>query len=151
LGDSFHDAQGPARLLPDAVALLGRLLAAVEWHWITGNHDGGSGAALGGSVHTEIEISGIALRHEALAGACGAEISGHFHPKVSLALRSGVRVSRRCLALTSGRLVLPAYGAYAGGLSIDDPAFAAALGARPEAVVALAEGLIRLPPREQFQ
>jgi metallophosphoesterase superfamily enzyme len=139
------------RLLPDARALLGRLLAGVEWLWITGNHDGASGAALGGTLHAETEIAGIALRHEALPGTCSAEISGHFHPKVSLALRSGVRVSRRCLALAPGRLVLPAYGAYAGGLSIDDPAFATALGARPEAVVALAGGLIRLPPREQTQ
>jgi uncharacterized protein len=58
-------------------------------------------------------------------------------------------VSRPCLALAADRLVLPAYGAYAGGLSVDDPAFAAALGARPEAVVALADGLIRIPAHER--
>jgi hypothetical protein len=148
LGDSFHDVDGAARLLPDAAAMLSRLLAGVEWLWITGNHDGASGAELGGQVHAELEVECVMLRHEAEPAMPGPEISGHFHPKVSLALRSGTRVSRRCLALAPGRLVLPAYGAYAGGLSIDDPAFAAALGARPEAVVALAEGLIRLPPRE---
>lgn len=148
LGDSFHDSHGPARLLPESRAVLGRLLASTDWLWITGNHDGESGAVLGGTVHHEIEIAGVALRHEALPGATGPEISGHFHPKVSVPLRSGTRVSRRCLALAPGRLVLPAYGAYAGGLSVDDPAFAAALGARPEAVVALAGGLIRLSPRE---
>lgn len=145
LGDSFHDRDGPSRMPAQAQALLASLLAGVEWLWVTGNHDGDSGASLGGRSCVETMVAGVALRHEAMAGADGPEISGHYHPKVSLVLRTGRRVSRRCLALAPGRMVLPAYGAYAGGLSIDDPAFAAALGARPEAVVALAEGMIRIP------
>lgn len=149
LGDSFHDAGGPRRLLADARALLTGLLARVDWLWVTGNHDGDSGIALGGRACPDVEIAGIALRHEACPAATGPEISGHFHPKVSVPLRGGGRISRRCLALAPGRLVLPAYGAYAGGLAVDDPAFAAALGAAPEAVVALAGGLIRLPPHRQ--
>lgn len=148
LGDSFHDAGGPARLLPAARDLLCRLLGSVDFIWVTGNHDGESGAELGGTVHAEIEVAGLVLRHAAARASALPEISGHFHPKVSVPVRGGLRVSRRCLALAPGRLVLPAYGAYAGGLSIDDPALAEALGAPPEAVVALREGLIRLLPRE---
>jgi DNA ligase-associated metallophosphoesterase len=146
LGDSFHDDEGPGRLLPDARDLLARLMRGRDWLWVTGNHDGASAARLGGVVLTEAEIGGIRLRHEAVPGWDGPEISGHYHPKVRIALRTGRRVSRRCLAVTADRLVLPAYGAYAGGLSVDDPAFGRALGAAPAALVALSDRLIRIPP-----
>lgn len=161
LGDSFHDADGPARLPEAARELLAALLDSTRWLWVTGNHDGESGAALGGQAVPEVRLGGIALRHEAELykpdvaepyrsdaaepDRSGAEISGHFHPKVLLELRTGRRVSRRCLALAGERLVLPAYGAFAGGLFVDDPAFARALGARPEALLALPEGLLRIP------
>lgn len=145
LGDSFDDHHGPSRMPEQAQALLASTMSKVDWLWVMGNHDGDSGASLGGNACTEMEIGGIALRHEAMDGADGPEISGHYHPKVSLVLRTGRRVARRCIALAPGRMVLPAYGAYAGGLSVDDPAFVAALGASPEAVVALADGLIRIP------
>lgn len=145
LGDSFHDADGPARLLPQARARLEGLLARLDWLWVTGNHDGDSGAAVGGAAVAEIELGGIWLRHEADRSAPGPEISGHYHPKVEIRLRTGRRLSRRCLALAGDRLVLPAYGAYAGGLGIDDPAYVQALGAAPEALVPSGAGLIRLP------
>ncbi len=151
LGDSFHDESGAGRLLPAALDLLRTMLARVDWLWVTGNHDGDSGARLGGRAVAEAEIGGLALRHEAWAPSPTPEISGHYHPKVVLPLRTGRRVSRRCLALTERRMVLPAYGAYAGGLSVDDPALHAALGARPDAVVGLAGGLIRLTAREREQ
>lgn len=146
LGDSFHDRHGAGRLLPEARALLLSMIGRCDWLWVTGNHDGASAAALGGRALEEAEVGGIALRHEAQARFVGPEISGHFHPKVKIALRTGRSVSRRCLARTETRLVLPAYGAYAGGLSVDDPAFRRALGCLPEALVAVAEGLIRIPP-----
>jgi len=149
LGDSFHDPDGPSRMPEQAQALLARLMSSVDWLWITGNHDGDTGSIFGGTACAETMIAGIALRHEAVHGATGPEISGHYHPKVSLRLRTGRRVSRRCIALAPGRMVLPAYGAYAGGLSVDDPAFAIALGARPDAVIAVAAGLIHIPAHER--
>ncbi len=144
LGDSFHDNDGPSRLLPEARMALAALMGSVEWHWITGNHDGESAGTLGGFVHAELVIDGIALRHEACPGIPGPEISGHFHPKVTISLRTGGRVTRRCIAMAGQRLVLPAYGAYAGGLDIGDPAFVRALGGRPRGVVALSGGLLKV-------
>jgi len=146
LGDSFHDAAGPARMPPMARERLDRLMHRVDWLWLTGNHDGHSGLALGGGVAVETQVAGIMLRHEADRRDARPEISGHFHPKVSVPLRTGRRVQRRCFALAGTRLVLPAYGAYAGGLDIGADAFVAALGAAPTALVPVAGGIVRLAP-----
>lgn len=150
LGDSFHDAAGAAHMAEPARALVGRLLAQVELFWVTGNHDGETAGLLGGHVVAEIAVGGVQLRHEAVPGFRGTEISGHFHPKVRVPLRTGRQVSRPCLALAGERLVLPAYGAYAGGLLVDDRAFVAALGASPDALVPVAGGLIRLTPSQRL-
>jgi DNA ligase-associated metallophosphoesterase len=144
LGDSFHDRAGARRLPDPARALLAELLAETDWLWVTGNHDGDSAAGLGGRAVAQARIRGIWLRHEAVPGCAGPEISGHFHPKARVRLRGGRQVARRCLARAGERLVLPAYGAYAGGLFVDDPAFVRALGRQPDALVPLAHGFVRL-------
>jgi metallophosphoesterase superfamily enzyme len=50
-------------------------------------------------------------------------VSGHLHPSATVAGR-GRWVRRRCFAGDGYRLVMPAFGAYAGGLSVFDAAFA---------------------------
>jgi metallophosphoesterase superfamily enzyme len=40
-------------------------------------------------------------------------------------------VARRCFAADAKRMVMPAFGAYAGGLNIRDRAFVALFGALP--------------------
>jgi len=144
LGDSFHDAGGPGRLPEPARAALRRMTADLDWLWITGNHDDGAAAALGGRVMVEARIGALTLRHEALPGDPAPELSGHFHPKVHVAIR-GRRIARRCFALAATKLILPAYGAFTGGLDIADPALVAVLG--PGAVALVAEGgrLLRFP------
>ena len=144
LGDSFHDGGGVERLPDAARTTLTAMIGALDWVWITGNHDGSSAGALGGMVVTEAEVGGIALRHEALAGTALPEISGHFHPKVAVRVR-GRRITRRCFAVTPHRIVLPAFGALTGGLDVGDPAFVAAIGAPMLALVPTAERLLRFP------
>jgi hypothetical protein len=146
LGDSFHDRAGPTRLPPLARDRLAALADAATLHWIAGNHDGDSPGSLPGAVCPALTIQGIRLVHEVSSAGGSPEIGGHWHPKVVVALRTGRRVRRRCFALTADRLVLPAYGAYAGGLDVDDPAIAQALGAEPDAIVPLMSGLIQLTP-----
>jgi len=55
-------------------------------------------------------------------GAAG-EIAGHLHPKAPVPTR-GRSIERGVLRPTGERAVMPAFGAYTGGLSIRDPAFA---------------------------
>jgi len=121
LGDSFHDRTAHERLSvedPDAVAALqtGR-----DWIWISGNHDPLPPTSLDGSVATEIAIGPITFRHQP-TGAIG-EIAGHLHPKARVATRSR-GIGRRCFAGDGARIVMPSFGAYTGGLSIRDRAFA---------------------------
>ncbi|MFN7177710.1 MAG: ligase-associated DNA damage response endonuclease PdeM [Thermaurantiacus sp.] len=144
LGDSFHDPGGLARMSAPARGRLDALLARVSWTWIAGNHDGVAAAGLGGTSAETLEVAGVLLRHEADPRESLPEISGHFHPRVALPLRTGRRAVRRCFALGNRRLVLPAYGAFAGGLDIGDPAFAL-LGPGREALVPTTSGLVRLP------
>ena len=51
------------------------------------------------------------------------EVSGHFHPVAALTVR-GRGMRRRCFLTDGQRLILPAFGTYAGGLNALDPAIA---------------------------
>ncbi|MHC1948619.1 ligase-associated DNA damage response endonuclease PdeM [Bradyrhizobium sp. UFLA06-06] len=120
LGDSFHDRDAHARLSdPDREALAALQLRR-NWIWISGNHDPALPSDLGGVVATEVAIGPIAFRHEP-TGASG-EIAGHLHPKARVPTR-GRAIERRCFACDGERAVMPAFGAYTGGLSIRDAAF----------------------------
>jgi DNA ligase-associated metallophosphoesterase len=121
LGDSFHDRSAHDRLsAPDREAILG-LQARRDWIWIAGNHDPALPPDLGGVVASEVAIGPIAFRHEP-TGAAG-EIAGHLHPKARVSTR-GRSMERRCFACDGMRAVMPSFGAYTGGLSIRDEAFA---------------------------
>lgn len=121
LGDNFHDDAGEVRLPPDAAALLQRLVGQTDWVWITGNHDRNLEARWGGQSVEELMLVGIILRHEALRGEAAPEISGHFHPKYRQQLR-GRMVSRRCFVRGPRKLIMPAFGAFTGGLDAQDVA-----------------------------
>lgn len=121
LGDSFDDLTA-AHSLPETERLwLLRLMAGRNWVWIEGNHDAGP-VEIGGSHRAEFTLGPLTFRHIADATQSG-EVSGHFHPKLRLGGQS-----RPCFLLDSNRLILPAFGAYTGGLRHDDPALAGLMG-----------------------
>lgn len=122
LGDSFHDRDAHQRLSADDRDALSALQVRRDWIWISGNHDPALPRDLGGVVADEVAIGSIVFRHEP-TGAAG-EIAGHLHPKARVSTR-GRSVERRCFASDGTRAVMPAFGAYTGGLSIRDVAFAA--------------------------
>ena len=119
LGDSFDDSHA-ARDLPEAERLwIATLQAGRRWIWIEGNHDPGP-VDLGGAHLSELHAAPLTFRHIARPGEAG-EISGHYHPKMRLALR-GQTISRAAFLIDDARVILPAYGTYTGGLSCADPA-----------------------------
>ena len=144
LGDSFHDKFGCDRLPADARALLTSLTGQVDWAWITGNHDAGFIDHCGGRIEEEVELGGIVLRHEAVEGDPAPEMSGHFHPKLRLAMK-GRSVSRRCFVASATKLILPAYGTLTGGLDAHHPEILRKVGPGASALVPVTDRLLRFP------
>ena len=122
LGDSFHDVGGPDRLDGADAEALAALQAGRQWVWIVGNHDPSLPSAVGGEVVRDVTIGGLTLRH-APEAATRCELAGHLHP-VGKVVRRGGGVRRRCFVTDGRRCVMPAFGAYAGGLNVCDPVFA---------------------------
>lgn len=145
LGDGFDDRRA-ARDLDDGVrdALL-RLMAGRRWLWILGNHDPHA-PELGGDARHAFALGPLVLRHEA-AGAPPpghVEISAHYHPKARLTLR-GRRLARRCFVWDGARLILPAFGAYTGGLDIGAAVFDDLLSPNAQALVLSGKKVLALP------
>ncbi len=122
LGDSFHDGDGERRLLPRDREMLHGLQRGRDFIWIAGNHDPRP-TGLDGDHTSELTLGPVTFRHEPRAGASPGEIAGHLHPAARVSGRSG-SVRRKCFAGDGHRLILPAFGAYAGGLNVLDRAFA---------------------------
>jgi hypothetical protein len=124
LGDSFHDGGGPARMADISRVALTALQRGRDWLWIAGNHDPDPTDGIGGSFAEILSLGPLTFRHEPSAGSCDGEVAGHLHPLARVA-RRGRAVRRRCFASDGKRLVMPAFGAYAGGLNVRDRAIAA--------------------------
>jgi uncharacterized protein len=122
LGDSFHDSRGPARLGDIDRAALKALQRGRDWVWIAGNHDPDPAANIGGRFLPVLTVGGLTFRHDPTETGAG-EIAGHLHPVARIAQRGRV-VSRRCFASDAARVVMPAFGAYTGGLNVRNAAFA---------------------------
>ena len=127
LGDSFHDPEGTGRLHREDSRRLSALTLPRRWIWVSGNHDPAPLNDVGGRCVGRLEIDGLTFVHEARTPCPGGEISGHFHPKVTLQA-FGRRLTRRCLLCNGARLILPAFGAFTGGLDVADAAFRQVLG-----------------------
>jgi DNA ligase-associated metallophosphoesterase len=122
LGDSFHDAKAGERIASEDRARLRSLQGGRDWIWIAGNHDGDLPVDLAGELLPELSIGGVVFRHAPRAGSALGEIAGHLHPVAKVAGRAG-RVRRRCFVSNGERCILPAFGAFAGGLNLHDEAF----------------------------
>ena len=130
LGDTLHDHGASARIVSDERARLAALAERLRLIWVAGNHDPDGAGDLGGETAQVVEVAGLSLRHEPSPGPADGEVSGHLHPCARVSGPAG-SIRRRCFASDGSRLILPAFGAYAGGLNLRDPAFT---------------GLFRAPP-----
>ena len=92
-----------------------------EWVWIVGNHDPEPADGIGGSFTDVLSAGPLTFRH--LPSGVSGEVSGHLHPVARISHR-GRAVSRRCFAADKTRMVMPAFGAFTGGLNVRDSAFA---------------------------
>lgn len=119
LGDNFHDYDGFARLENAAKTLLSDLISAYEIIWIEGNHDHGF-VPEGLRAYDFYQHQGIHFVHVfGDAGAADFEISGHYHPVVNLRHR-GKKIRGKALIHDAHKMILPSFGAYTGGLDVED-------------------------------
>jgi DNA ligase-associated metallophosphoesterase len=123
LGDNFHDGAGPSRLDASAKQAIQALMRGRRFVWIEGNHDAASALQLGGECALELPIGPLVFRHEPKQGRAPGELAGHLHPVARVATRAQ-RLKRRCFVSDGTRCVLPAFGAFTGGLDVFDEAFA---------------------------
>jgi uncharacterized protein len=122
LGDSFHDGLAGKRMAKaDRDALASICGLADEWIWISGNHDLEPPAFCDGERREEFETGGVILRHEPAPVKNTAQIVGHFHPKARVP-SGGYRFTGPCYCVSDDLLIMPAFGAYTGGLSCSSPA-----------------------------
>lgn len=121
LGDSFHDGRAGERIAAEDRGDILALQARRDWIWIAGNHDRTVPHGMG-ETRAELRVGEITFRHEPRAGPSRGEIAGHLHPVAKVAGRGG-SVRRRCFAGDGARCILPAFGAFAGGLNLLDGAF----------------------------
>jgi DNA ligase-associated metallophosphoesterase len=141
LGDSFHDGGGPERVSEGDRAMLGALQRGRDWIWIAGNHDPEPVRDLGGISAAMFAIGPLVFRHAPEREEADGEIAGHLHPVARVSGR-GRTVSRRCFATDGKRMVMPAFGAYTGGLNIRNAAFADVFGTFKFMAHMLGEGRI---------
>ncbi len=130
LGDSFHDKRAGERLNARDAGVLEGLMALVEdWLWIAGNHDPVIAQQAGGRRAGAETVGRIRLVHRP-EDAAPPVMAGHYHPKyrVGFARRS---VSGPCFVIGEHILLLPAFGAYAGGLSTASEPIACLFGGDP--------------------
>jgi uncharacterized protein len=121
LGDSFHDQRAGERMRREDADHLAELMGSVEdWLWLTGNHDPEISRRFAGRVAPHLSVGDMTLCHRPEDGLMPL-IAGHYHPKHSVRL-AGRHISARCFVLGEGLLLMPAFGAYTGGLRTVDAA-----------------------------
>ena len=139
LGDAFHDQKAEARMDADDARRLDAVMSSVVWTWVLGNHDPAPPARFAAETVVELRMGGLVLRHEPgpASAATVGEIAGHLHPCARVrarAMTAGHSQRRRCFVSDGTRMILPAFGAYTGGLNILDVAYDG-LFSRPAAFV----------------
>ena len=125
LGDSFHDRDGARHLASAEAERLRRIASHARLIWVLGNHDPLPPEGLPGEHGAEFALGPLRFRHQAAGGMPrgDGELCGHHHPKASIATRGG-SIRRPCFVSDASRIVLPAFGAYTGGLDVTHPAIA---------------------------
>lgn len=125
LGDSVHDRNAWERLDDKDRQSLSALCNAIEdWVWIAGNHDPEPPTGVPGRSALELALDGLIFRHEPGGGLADgqAEVAGHLHPAARV-IGKGGSARRPAFACDGQRLILPAFGAYAGGLCLSAAPF----------------------------
>ncbi|MBF95632.1 MAG: hypothetical protein CFH34_00055 [Alphaproteobacteria bacterium MarineAlpha9_Bin4] len=120
LGDIFHDKEGINRLSKKLRLYLNNLCRSFEVIWLVGNHDGHIRPKQARYL-SEYQIDNISFNHRSLKNN-DYELSGHYHPKATIKLFK-IKISKPCFLVGESKIILPAYGAFTGGIDAKDKIF----------------------------
>lgn len=121
LGDAFHDTGAEARMDETDARRLEGLCGAAQWLWVLGNHDPLPPARFRGLAEEVVETGGLVFSHEP-GDHDGWQVAGHLHP-CAVAQKDGRGVRRPAFVTDGFHMVMPAFGAFTGGLNVLDEAF----------------------------
>ncbi|MEM9810137.1 MAG: ligase-associated DNA damage response endonuclease PdeM [Pseudomonadota bacterium] len=124
LGDAFHDREAEARMSAEDAARLELFTRSADWLWVLGNHDPEPPKRFRGLAKDIVRVAGLVFSHEP-GDHPGWQVAGHLHP-CAVAQKDGHGVRRPAFVTDGERLVMPAFGAFTGGLNVLDAAFAPA-------------------------
>ena len=119
LGDVFHDSNGYKRLKLKEKNLFDSILNE-NTIWITGNHDANF-IPKGVNNYILYKLNKLTFSHISCSNN-SKEISAHYHPKVTFKYMD-TKISKPCFVMDKYKIILPAYGSYAGGLNISSNIF----------------------------
>ncbi|NNU16013.1 ligase-associated DNA damage response endonuclease PdeM [Parvularcula sp. ZS-1/3] len=122
LGDAFHDTDAEARMDEADAERLSRLCEAADWVWVLGNHDPLPPKRFRGTATEIAQVAGLTFSHEP-GDHEGWQVAGHLHP-CAVAQKDGRGVRRPAFVTDGAHMVMPAFGAFTGGLNVLDEAFA---------------------------
>ncbi|MFS3136382.1 ligase-associated DNA damage response endonuclease PdeM [Gluconacetobacter sacchari] len=146
LGDSFHDAGSVERLDTHARERLAALAGLTRTIWLVGNHDPELPSTLPGTVVPSFARRTVTFRHVPSSAANVRELAGHLHPKARIRA-GGHAMARPCFVVGGGRVILPAFGAYTGGLDVTMPPIRSLFPRGADLYVPCRDGLVRLSMR----
>ena len=141
LGDSFHNEHTAFRLPKRVQRRLSALAKHCSFVWVEGNHDPSIPAFLPGKSCAAYAIDGVIFSHEMTmhnkseldnSKRVSGYVFGHYHPKARVRLPAK-NVAGKCFIHDEHALIMPAFGAFTGGLNILDPAIQSLL-AKPQTV-----------------
>jgi uncharacterized protein len=147
LGDALHDGKAEERISPGDAARIGALARGRSLVWLAGNHDPAGPRGLPGETCENLTLNSLNLVHEPGARPARGEVAGHLHPCARV---PGAGGRRRCFAADGERILLPAFGAFAGGLNVRDPAIRGLLGPKKLAAV-LGAGRVHAIPWRRLE
>jgi len=156
LGDSFHDSASIEGISSSHFDTLESLSDEIEWTWVTGNHDEeilkfSEQLPFKDRVVGSLPCGEVLLEHQPPSDIPPDEdplfrVFGHFHPKMRIMLSGNMKTTGKCFLASEKRLCMPAFGAFAGGLNIENPALSAAVGQTKMTILCRPPNIYRVDP-----
>jgi hypothetical protein len=113
-------AADPRSMTSDDQETLGIMQEDREWIWVTSESE--VPEIIGGHVLDRLDVADMVLSHGSATGPVTHEICGRLKPAARISYYGHV-IRRPCFAGNGLRLILPAFGSYAGGTNVLDAAF----------------------------